>query len=337
MAIFLTILKIIGIVLLCIIGLILVIILYVLLTPFWFKLEALVDRELNYDIRFKATSFLHFIQVHVNLKKDEDLVFDGTVVGTLVKVFPKDDKGEDDKEKSTEVVESSDDSIDKIEDKKVDEVSESTENKETNTGSQSEDEDNKISEETVEATSDSRIITSDTSPGEDSIEEEKEEKPGVWEKIKSFFHKLNPKNWGPIIRKKIEELKIKIKNLIKDLKEKKEKIIAIINDPQNKEWFKKIFTQLKKLIKSLRLNMRGTDIDFSIGEPDSTGLVSGGLSLFPPTYDKKVRILPDFQSDDLYLDGKIVLKGKIQIISVVIMALVIITDANTKRILKLLK
>ncbi len=113
MAIFLTILKIIGIILLCIIGLVLVILLYLLLGPFWFRVDGYIDREFNYNIKIKVTSFLHFLQVHVNQKKDEEREADCTIFGTLVKIFPKEEKDKSDKieaaKEDTEAIEASKD------------------------------------------------------------------------------------------------------------------------------------------------------------------------------------------------------------------------------------
>ena len=325
MAIFLTILKIIGIVLLCIIGLVLVIILYVLLTPFWFRVDGFIDREFNYNIKVKATTFLHFIQVHINLKKDEPLVFDGTIFGTLVKVFPKEDK-----KKGADAVEESDDTPDTIEDKAEDTAEEKTE---------------ETTESTTEAVKADEAEKSEAQPASDidiqTVEadaiSEEEEKPSVWDKIKSFLHKINPKNWGETIRNKIYEIKKKVEDTIADLKKKKEKVFEIINNPDNKEWFKKIFAQLKKLIKSLGLNMRGTNLDFCAGSPDTTGQICGVMALFPPIYDKKVKILPDFNDDNFYLDGNLTIKGRIQLICVVYFVLAIYLDANTQKIIKSLK
>ena len=144
--------------------------------------------------------------------------------------------------------------------------------------------------------------------------------------MREFFNRYNPKRLYEKLKEKIEELK---KNA--------DKIYSVIFDETNKEWLSKVIKELKKLIKSLGLNMRGTDLDFSLGSPDTTGQVSGVLSLFPPVYDKKVRIIPDFVDEELYFDGNVYIKGKLQLISVVIFALVILLDSNTKRIINEIK
>ncbi|MCR4611069.1 MAG: hypothetical protein K5644_04135 [Lachnospiraceae bacterium] len=334
MAIFLTILKIIGIVLLCIIGLIILILLYVLLAPFWFKIEGIVDRDLNYRVKVKATTFLHFIQVHVNLAKDEDLSFDATVLGPLVKVFPKDKKEDE-----------ADDDIKELEDKSASESESSEDMENVKSTAESDASDENTQTKAIKASSDdntqAELIEVKTEENEAENESEieteseksEEEKTGFLDKIKAFFNKLNPKNWVEKLKQKINDTKEKIKGL----KNKGNEILAILKDPANKAWLKKIFTQLKKLIKSFGINMRGTNLDFSLGSPDTTGKVSGALALFPPVYDKKVRILPDFSDEELYFDGNVFIKGRIQLVCMLYFVVVILLDKNTKKIIGLLK
>ena len=332
MAIFLTILKIIGIVLLCIIGLILFIILYVLLAPFWFKIQGNIDREMNYNVKIKACTFLHFIQLHVDYFKDEGLNYNVSILGTLVRILPRNNNDEEFEDSNEDVV-----SEEEIEDKTtIDEI-------ENDEAALNEDVTSEAvkQEEIVEDNKDATDKTLDlddiqdvdvNSPNivdteSDDFEERfNEEDRNFFVKVREFFDRYNPKRLYEKLNKKIEELK---KNA--------DKIYSVIFDETNKEWLSKVIKELKKLIKSLGLNMRGTDLDFSLGSPDTTGQVSGVLSLFPPVYDKKVRIIPDFVDEELYFDGNVYIKGKLQLISVVIFALVILLDSNTKRIINEIK
>ncbi len=332
MAIFLTILKIIGIVLLCIIGLILFIILYVLLAPFWFKIQGNIDREMNYNVKIKACTFLHFIQLHVDYFKDEGLNYNVSILGTLVRILPRKNNDEESEDSNEDVV-----SEEEIEDKTtIDEI-------ENDEAALNEDVTSEAvkQEEIVEDNKDATDKTLDlddiqdvdvNSPNivdteSDDFEERfNEDDRKFFVKVREFFDRYNPKRLYEKLNKKIEELK---KNA--------DKIYSVIFDETNKEWLSKVIKELKKLIKSLGLNMRGTDLDFSLGSPDTTGKVSGVLSLFPPVYDKKVRIIPDFVDEELYFDGNVYIKGKLQLVSVVIFALVILLDSNTKRIINEIK
>lgn len=305
MSVFLLILKIIGIVLLCIIGLILFIILYVLLAPFWFKLQGSIDREMNYSVKVKACTFLHFIQVHVDYLKDGGLNYNVSILGTLVRILPrkiKDEKSEDDE----------------------------------NVVSQEENEDETAidineTEEVVESLEDIQDVDVDSPDIVDTESDDFEERFNEGDrkffiKVREFFDRFNPKKLYKKFKEKIEELK-----------KHADKIYAVIFDEANKEWLGKVKKELKKVIKSLGLNMRGTDLDFSLGSPDTTGQVSGVLALFPPVYDKKVRIIPDFVDEELYFDGNVYIKGKLQLVRIVIFALAILLDSNTKRIINEIK
>lgn len=305
MSVFLLILKIIGIVLLCIIGLILFIILYVLLAPFWFKLQGSIDREMNYSIKVKACTFLHFIQVHVDYLKDGGLNYNVSILGTLVRILPRKNKDEESEDDENVV------SQEENEDETAIDINET--------------------EEVVESLEDIQDVDVDSPDIVDTESDDFEERFNEGDrkffiKVREFFDRFNPKKLYKKFKEKIEELK-----------KHADKIYAVIFDEANKEWLGKVKKELKKVIKSLGLNMRGTDLDFSLGSPDTTGQVSGVLALFPPIYDKKVRIIPDFVDEELYFDGNVYIKGKLQLVRIVIFALAILLDSNTKRIINEIK
>ena len=332
MSVLLLILKIIGIILLCIIGLVLLIVLYVLLAPFWFKIQGSNDRDMNYSVKVKASTFLHFIQVHIDYLKDTGLKYNVSIFGTLVKILPKNEQTKD--KNSIEVNEDNDENEDD-KDKIDSEAKTEQELKEDNEPvtafeEQLETDKNRPDNQNIEI-DDIQDIDEDKVKIVDTESDEfdelfNEEDKRFFIKVREFFARFHPKRIIEKIKEKIEELK---KNA--------DKILAVIMDEANKEWVKKILRELKKVIKSLGLNMRGTDVDFSLGEPDVTGQVSGVLALFPPIYDKKVRVIPDFTEEEMYIDGDIYIKGRLQLIFIVIFALVILLDSNTKRILNEIK
>ena len=334
MSIFLLILKIIGIVLLCIIGLILFIILYVLLAPFWFKLQGSIDREMNYSIKVKACTFLHFIQVHVDYLKDGGLNYNVSILGTLVRILPrknKDEESEDDENVVSQEENEDETAIDAKDTEKAvendDETSEAVEKEEQ----EQIVEDNKVATKNSVDLEDIQDVDVDSpdivdTESDDFEERFNEDDRKFFIKVREFFDRFNPKKLYKKFKEKIEELK-----------KHADKIYAVIFDEANKEWLGKVKKELKKVIKSLGLNMRGTDLDFSLVSPDTTGQVSGVLALFPPIYDKKVRIIPDFVDEELYFDGNVYIKGKLQLVRIVIFALAILLDSNTKRIINEIK
>lgn len=334
MSVFLLILKIIGIVLLCIIGLVLFIILYVLLAPFWFKLQGSIDREMNYGVKVKACTFLHFIQVHVDYLKDGGLNYNVSILGTLVRILPrknKDEESEDDENVVSQEENEDETAIDAKDTEKAvendDETSEAVEKEEQ----EQIVEDNKVATKRSVDLEDIQDVDVDSPDIVDTESDDFEERFNEGDrkffiKVREFFDRFNPKKLYKKFKEKIEELK-----------KHADKIYAVIFDEANKEWLGKVKKELKKVIKSLGLNMRGTDLDFSLGSPDTTGQVSGVLALFPPVYDKKVRIIPDFVDEELYFDGNVYIKGKLQLVRIVIFALAILLDSNTKRIINEIK
>ncbi len=334
MSVFLLILKIIGIVLLCIIGLILFIILYVLLAPFWFKLQGSIDREMNYSVKVKACTFLHFIQVHVDYLKDGGLNYNVSILGTLVRILPrknKDEESEDDENVVSQEENEDETAIDAKDTEKAvendDETSEAVKKEEQ----EQIVEDNKAATKNSVDLEDIQDVDVDSPDIVDTESDDFEERFNEGDrkffiKVREFFDRFNPKKLYKKFKEKIEELK-----------KHADKIYAVIFDEANKEWLGKVKKELKKVIKSLGLNMRGTDLDFSLGSPDTTGQVSGVLALFPPVYDKKVRIIPDFVDEELYFDGNVYIKGKLQLVRIVIFALAILLDSNTKRIINEIK
>lgn len=334
MSVFLLILKIIGIVLLCIIGLILFIILYVLLAPFWFKLQGSIDREMNYSVKVKACTFLHFIQVHVDYLKDGGLNYNVSILGTLVRILPRKNKDEESEDDENVVSQEENEDETAIDAKYTDEAVENDD--ETSEAVEKEEqeqivEDNKVATKNSVDLEDIQDVDVDSPDIVDTESDDFEERFNEGDrkffiKVREFFDRFNPKKLYKKFKEKIEELK-----------KHADKIYAVIFDEANKEWLGKVKKELKKVIKSLGLNMRGTDLDFSLGSPDTTGQVSGVLALFPPVYDKKVRIIPDFVDEELYFDGNVYIKGKLQLVRIVIFALAILLDSNTKRIINEIK
>lgn len=305
MAIFLTILKIIGIVLLCLIGFIILVLSYFIFLPFWYQASGEIDKEKNYKINIKATTFLHFAQFHMNYEKDDEMKLKATIFGVLLKVFPRENNNTSNDD--LELIDSVDD-IDDIESNTIlnDEVSND-----------------------IMSINDKDVIC-DNEKDNNEINFDIEKSSGNEDETNSFFKKISPKYWIEALKKKVSDLKIKFT----DIKSKIKDIITEIKREENKEFFKKVISLLKKFIKSLKLNLNGTNLMFSLGAPDLTGLVLGGLALFPCFVDKHVSIKPDFETEELYFEGKVFLKGRICIISMIKFALAVYFDPNGKKIIK---
>lgn len=82
---------------------------------------------------------------------------------------------------------------------------------------------------------------------------------------------------------------------------------------ENLEAVKYILKVSAALIKKLLPHIQKIDGTYSLGAPDTTGKVFGVASLLPVMYRKGNRLQPDFESEDLYFDGLLMLNGKIKV------------------------
>ena len=93
------------------------------------------------------------------------------------------------------------------------------------------------------------------------------------------------------------------------LKEKWQTFHKNVTDEHNKN---AVFFLLQKalwILGRVKPTIMEADVDFSLGDPALTGGATGVISLCPVCYGKKCRIIPDFESTELYLLGSISLKG----------------------------
>ncbi len=84
------------------------------------------------------------------------------------------------------------------------------------------------------------------------------------------------------------------------------------------------------LIGKMKPTVLTADLDYSAGEPDTTGYVTGVLAMLPFVYGKKKSFRPDFQSDDPYVSGTLGLKGKIFLFQAVYIIIKIIANKESR-------
>ena len=101
---------------------------------------------------------------------------------------------------------------------------------------------------------------------------------------------------------------------------------------QNKKLLKRLYREIKELVKYLApKKVRGT-FAFGIGDPSSTGLVTGLISLFPIAYQEGVLVTPDFE--EKRLDADFFVKGRMRVIYFLRLFLRLYQDKELKRMWK---
>lgn len=152
-------------------------------------------------------------------------------------------------------------------------------------------------------------------------EKDTEEKTGAQESYaggsskKTGSHKKQKKGSGRRKRKKTlsthhrpapEEKKNSIREKIGQIKKE-------IKDEVNRNAVTHLLKEACRLLKSYKPRKLKADITFSLANPAMTGDVLGLISLMPFVYRHPCSILPDFESDRLYLEGEIMAQGKISV------------------------
>ncbi len=101
---------------------------------------------------------------------------------------------------------------------------------------------------------------------------------------------------------------------------------------QNKKLLKRLYREIKELLKYLApKKVRGTFL-FGTGDPSSTGLVTGLISLFPIAYQEGVLVTPDFE--EKRLDADFFVKGRMRVIYFLRLFLRLYQDKELKRMWK---
>lgn len=124
----------------------------------------------------------------------------------------------------------------------------------------------------------------------------------------------------------------KIKGMIERIKEVYPKLKKILTDDKNKEAVGHLKDELIYLLKILLPKKSKVDAVFSTGSPDTTGQLFGVLACFPVMYQKDWKLLPDFESDDMYFKGTFWGKGRIYGYQIFGIILRIIFDKNCRRL-----
>ncbi|MCR5354571.1 MAG: DUF2953 domain-containing protein [Lachnospiraceae bacterium] len=108
-----------------------------------------------------------------------------------------------------------------------------------------------------------------------------------------------------------------------------------LKDERNQDAVKFLIAKALWLLKKIKPRIMEADVDFALGEPSSTGIATGIISICPVIYSNKVHIRPDFESEDIYLYGHFSLKGFVFLIDIVYLIISVLINKNCKRLFNL--
>ena len=171
-------------------------------------------------------------------------------------------------------------------------------------------------------------------PGQKDKEKSVREKPAA---EKSAAEK--PAAEEPV--KRMPGKKAKTKKELRSKRKKKKKIfsfngvssiIGLVKDTNNRLVLKRLWREIKRLIRYLLpTRVHGTVI-IGTGDPCLTGLILGGLSLIPIVYQDGVQITPDFEEKHFEAEGFV--RGRIRVIYFIRLILRLYQDRELKRLWK---
>ena len=316
-AVLLTILKIIGIVLLVILGIMLFLLAVLLFVPVRYSVKGTVDNNITAEGKI---SWLCSILRYDFTFQEQDLSGEVRIFGFRPKK----------KERVSE---------EGLEEEAVPEVKDEVEEVVSDLVSNTVEEDaseGKISKSVIE--SDSDKISPEEAAGRREQNPEmdfhtgrqnrKSSRPSgknifmrMWDKIKSFM-------------KKIKNFFIGIQKRLTSFKEFVVKVKEIVTDTKNQYAVRRLWEELLYLLKHFGFRKIHTELTFALADPALTGQVLGVLCMMPFLYQYDFHIFPDFESESFYIRGSYDVKGRIQLIFLLVTAIRLLADKDIRSFLK---
>lgn len=136
-----------------------------------------------------------------------------------------------------------------------------------------------------------------------------------WKKLKFTFHRFCDR--------------------IKTIRDNKNKFIEFITNEENKKVFKLVKKQLFALLKHIKPKHLRGNLEFGFEDPSLTGCLLGFVYMFYPKYYKNFTIVGNFET--VIIKGDFYLRGRIRLLSLLIIGVKLIIDKNVRRMIKMIK
>lgn len=302
-AVLLTILKIIGIVLLVILGIMLFLLAVLLFVPVRYSVKGTVDNNITAEGKI---SWLCSIFRYDFMFQEQDLNGEVRIFGFRRRKKERVSEEELEEEAVPEVK-------DGVEEVVSDLVS--------TAGEEDKSEKNPIKPEQDQEVDSHKGRQNRKSSGKNSQPSGKNIFMRMWDKIKSFMK--NIKKFFMSIRKKLtgfKEFVVKVKE--------------IVTDTKNQYAVRRLWEELLYLLKHFGFRKIHTELTFALADPALTGQVLGVLCMVPFLYQYDFHIFPDFESESFYIRGSYDVKGRIQLIFLLVTAIRLLTDKDIRSFLK---
>ncbi len=171
-------------------------------------------------------------------------------------------------------------------------------------------------------------------PAGNSEKEQQKEAPKkktIGDRVRSVFQKI--RDFFTSIPEKLKRIHEKAASTGEKLARVREELL----DPGNKDAIRHILAEGKTLFSHIRPRRLRMKLRFSTGDPATTGEVVGAVSVLPFAYQKGNQLVPDFVSEEAYLNGTIGLSGHIVIFYAVAMLVRLLLDKKVRRLIRHIK
>ena len=308
LTVLLTILKIIGLVLLCILGLILLLVLTVLLVPirYYGKGEYSKDKIAG---TARVTWLLHIVRFKFVYGAEQPLSFKILWFDLLNKKeknnLKKEKKPKKEKKRKRKPEENWDDEVlpERVEAPEI----------------QSEPIIEEAKVETAEQDKE-KVKVETAEPAEKEPESETVETSEPSEEEPSAGHKKVKTEKSTQSNTKYDKIK---------------RYIELIKSDEFKKALSLCFDSLVKILKHILPRRWQVDAELGFDSPDTLGTILGVVGMFYPIFHKHLNIYPDFEEEVLCVKG--FFKGRITLLSLLIIGLKVLLNKNLRKVLKMFK
>ena len=317
----LTILKIIGIVLLVILGIMLFLLAVLLFVPVRYSVKGTVDNNITAEGKISwLCSILRY-----------DFTFQEQELNGEVRIFgfrPKKKERVSEEELEEVVVPEVKDEVEEVVSDLVSNTVEEDDSEGKISKSVIESDSDKISPEEVAGRREQNPEMDFHTGRQNRKSSDKNSRPSrknifmrMWDKIKSFL-------------KKIKNFFIGIQKRLTSFKEFVVKVKEIVTDTKNQYAVRRLWEELLYLLKHFGFRKIHTELTFALADPALTGQVLGVLCMMPFLYQYDFHIFPDFESESYYIRGSYDVKGRIQLIFLLVTAIRLLADKDIRSFLK---
>ena len=134
--------------------------------------------------------------------------------------------------------------------------------------------------------------------------------------------------------KNIKKFFMSIRKKLTGFKEFVVKVKEIVTDTKNQYAVRRLWEELLYLLKHFGFRKIHTELTFALADPAFTGQVLGVLCMMPFLYQYDFHIFPDFESESFYIRGSYDVKGRIQLIFLLVTAIRLLADKDIRSFLK---